>query len=401
MPNRTLRKSTGVRSDTRGGPQVRLPRDIPIAIKCQLWGRAAGRCEFRDCNRPLWKSSITHEPVNLAELGHIYSFSENGPRGNQEIQQSRLNTIDNLILVCPACHKLIDDEPDGGRYTAALLQEWKADHERRVEIATSIAPGRRSHVLVYSTNIDAHGVPVRFHEAAQALFPDYFPAAECESINLRTLDAVMTDRDEAFWSAEAQNLTTRFDQRVRQRLDQERIEHISVFALAPQPLLILLGSLLCDIARADVYQLHREPQGWSWPTDVATPDFDVREPERTGRLPALVLSLSATVTHDRITQVLGPDAVIWTVTIPTPHNDFTKTRAQLAEFRTIMRELLDRIKARYGQTTPLHVFPAMSVSTAVELGRVRAPKANSPWIIYDQVNARGGFVPVISIPPRP
>jgi hypothetical protein len=35
---------------------------------------------------------------------------------------------------------------------------------------------------------------------------------------------------------------------------------------------------------------------------------------------------------------------------------------------------------------------------AVELGRVRMPKADSPWHVYDQVNARGGFIHALSIP---
>jgi len=63
-----------------------------------------------------------------------------------------------------------------------------------------------------------------------------------------------------------------------------------------------------------------------------------------------------------------------------------------------MRPLLDRIKARHGQNTALHIFPAASVAVAVELGRVRMPKADMPWRIYDQVNSRGGFVPALSIP---
>jgi hypothetical protein len=50
-----------------------------------------------------------------------------------------------------------------------------------------------------------------------------------------------------------------------------------------------------------------------------------------------------------------------------------------------------------GQKTILHVFPAASVSSAIELGRVRMPKADMPWLIYDQINARGGFVPALSI----
>ena len=96
--------------------------------------------------------------------------------------------------------------------------------------------------------------------------------------------------------------------------------------------------------------------------------------------------------------MLGSNVSVWTVTVPRPHNDITKSRTQLSQFRTILRPLLDRIKAAHGQTTPLHVFPAAPTSLAIEFGRIRMPKADMPWRIYDQVNARGGFVPALSIP---
>jgi hypothetical protein len=171
-----------------------------------------------------------------------------------------------------------------------------------------------------------------------------------------------------------------------------------VFALAPQPLLILLGTLLGDIVPADIYQRHREPPTWEWPTMAFAPIFEVRAPSTTIGPPALVLATSATVTRDRITSLLGDDASIWTVTVSTPHNDIIKSREQLSRFRSLLRPVLDQIKAAHGQAAPLHVFPVTSVSAAIELGRVRMPKADMPWRIYDQVNDLGGFVYALSIP---
>jgi hypothetical protein len=62
-----------------------------------------------------------------------------------------------------------------------------------------------------------------------------------------------------------------------------------------------------------------------------------------------------------------------------------------------MRQLLDRIKAAHGQNTVLRVFPVCSVSMAIEFGRIRMPKADMPWRLYDQVNPRGGFVSALAI----
>jgi hypothetical protein len=112
-----------------------------------------------------------------------------------------------------------------------------------------------------------------------------------------------------------------------------------------------------------------------------------------------VLGVSATVTPDRITSILGPDASIWIVTVDSPHNDIVKSQEHLAQFRAMVRPLLDRIKSVHGQNATLHVFPAAPVSIAVEFGRIRMPKADMPWQLYDQVNARGGFVPALFISP--
>jgi hypothetical protein len=299
------------------------------------------------------------------------------------------------MLVCHECHKKIDNELDGGRYTACLLEKMKADHERRIELVTGISPARQSHIVLYGANIGDHSSPLNYPDAAAALFPEHYPADD-KPTELGMVNSSFVDRDTDFWSVEAKHLEAMYRQRVRERLATGDIKHLSIFALAPQPLLILLGSLLTDIPGADVFQLHREPQGWGWPTRPTPQTFIVHEPTEIFGPPALVLSLSATITPERITDVVGP-ASIWALTIPTPNNDFTQSSPQLREFRKVVRPLLDKIKARHGQTALLHIFPAASVSVAVELGRIRMPKADMPWKIYDQVNHRGGFVPALNI----
>lgn len=394
------RQSQGGKHAAVGGEHVATPRDVtryvPRNVQCLLWGRAAGRCQFSGCNKPLWKSTVTQEQVNTAQKAHIYSFSSEGPRGHAVASSSQLNGLGNLMLVCHQCHRKIDGEPDGGRYAAALLQAMKAEHEARVERVTGIAPSRKSHVLLYGANVGDHSSPLNYQEAAAALFPIRYPAADVP-IELSTISSSFSDRDTEFWQVEAENLRRKFSHRVRERQAVGDIDHLSVFAVAPQPLLILLGTLLGDIVPVDVYQRHREPTSWNWPSTSTTPAFVVQEPAAATRIPALVLALSATVTQDRIAAVLGRETSIWTVTVPTPHNDVVRAPEQLAHLRSLLRPMLDRIKAEHGQSTLLHVFPVAPLSAAIEFGRVRMPKAEMPWRIYDQVNALGGFVPALDI----
>jgi hypothetical protein len=374
-----------------------VTRRVPMAVQCMLWGRAAGRCEFAGCNQSLWKSRVTQEQVNIAEKAHIYSFRSGGARGNGGLAPGDLHALGNLILVCHGCHRKIDQARDGGRYSVRLLQQMKAAHEQRVERVTGISPEKTSHVLLYGANIGEHSSPLNYSEAAPALFPDRYPASD-RAIELSVHNSSLSERDTGFWANEVRDLCHKFDRHIRAPLAEGVIRHLSVFAIAPQPLLILLGTLLGDIVPSDVYQRHREPPSWEWPSQCPSPPHELRHPASLGGPPALVFEVSATISAERIHRVLGTDASIWSIAVPCPHNDVTKSRRQVSEFRALARMALDQIKATHGQWTTLHIFPAMSVSLAVELGRVRMPKADMPWQVYDQVNALGGFVPALAVP---
>jgi hypothetical protein len=234
-----------------------------------------------------------------------------------------------------------------------------------------------------------------------AVFPHWYPA-EDHAIELGVRNSVLSEVKEAvFWDSARANLEADFAQ-VRRGIKSGEIKHLSVFALAAQPLLIRFGALLGDIVRTEVYQLHREPApSWKWPAQApAAPEVEIRRPSSTSGPPALVLAFSAPVTADRITSVLGPGAAIWTLTVASPHKEIVKSPGQLSEMRGLFSRTFDEIKAVHGQDALLHVFPVMPVSLAVELGRARSPKAEMPWRIYDQVGALGGFAPALEIDPK-
>jgi len=257
-------------------------------------------------------------------------------------------------------------------------------------MSTAIGPDKQSHVLLYGANIGLHRSLQTFAKAAEAMLPDRYPA-EPHPLTLGMINSSFTDRDEAFWQIESAHLRNMVAQQVQPRLAQGSISHLSIFALAPQPLLMLLGFLLSDIPAAEVYQLHREPPDWRWQEHPTGYRFVIEEPAQISGAPALVLSLSATITDERIRAVLT-DPTIWRVTVPSPNNDFLKSKEQDREFRAQLRPLMDRIKLRHGEKAVIHVFPTMPVALAVDLGRIIMPKADLPLRIYDENKAGGGFV---------
>ena len=374
-----------------------VTRHIRSTVERELWARAAGRCQFRGCNRILYKSSVTQEGVNISQMAHIYSFSRVGPRGRGPLKKTPrlLNHVENLMLVCHGCHKTIDQEEDGGRYPAELLSKWKCQHEKRIAVVTGVDPKKRSTVVLYGTNIGDERSPLQPQQTNWALFPHWYPSDEvplCLSMTWEGKDAQLE-----YWTIEGKNLQKNFDRVIRPRV--EAGDHFSIFGFAPMPLLIQLGTLFTDKISAQVYQLRREPeQTWQWSEKSHKTDYIIEVPSSFDHQPALIISLSAKIAHHRVMSVLGANVSIWELTIAKPNNDFLKTRDQLSKFRETIRHLLAQIAEKHGNSTLLPIFPAMPVATAVELGRVRMPKADMTFPQF-----RGHLVkpPLSSLRTRP
>lgn len=389
-----------VAKDQTKGQVKEVTRYIKREVERELWARAAGRCEFQGCNNLLYKSPVTQERVNISEKAHIYSFSETGPRGWGPFKKNpeELNNIDNLMLMCNGCHTTIDQDETGSKYSESLLQQWKQNHESRVVTVTGIASNRKSNVVFYGSNIGEQKSIIQKPEAIEAMFPERYPVEERPII--MSMACSHQDKSPEFWATECNHLEKMFSREVNLRIENEPPSaHFSIFALAPMPLLIKLGTLFTDKIDVDVYQPIREPKTWKWQNFPDEFEFIIKEPPSYNNLPVLVISLSDKISHDRIHKVLGREVCIWELTVMDKFigNDTIRAKAQLSLMRTIIRKLMIQIKEKHGFESPLRIFPAMAVSLAVEMGRARMPKADMPWIIYDQNNEVGSFIEALKI----
>src|SRR5215203_2818696 len=224
------------------------------------------------------------------------------------------------------------------------LHDIKAAHVDRIRIVTDITADRASHVLRYGAKIGEHDSPVSFSRVRLGMIPDRYPA-EGRSIGIEIRGNAANDGEAVFWASEPLNLRRQFATHVRARIAAGEVHHLSVFALGPIPLLIELGRLLGDITPADVFKLHREPAGWKWAKDRDQIRYTVTKPARTHPTIALKVGLSATVVDDRITNVLGNDVSIWSLTADAPNNDIMRYPEDLEEFRRLLRKLYNDIKA--------------------------------------------------------
>lgn len=370
--------------------------DIPEKVKYLLWAKSAGRCEFDGCNKPLWHDGLTQIEMNFADIAHIIGDSADGPRGDKVLSLEYCSDVSNLMLMCLNHHRMVDRNTK--LYSENVLRQMKKAHEERMQRLTAIKSDKTSQVLIYKGLIGEHQPKIDYQDAWQAMYPLWYPA-NISPIELGFTNSAIQDDETDFWGLEEKNLVRQFNAKVKSVFDNPRERnHFSIFAFGPQPLLIRLGNLFSDIYPAEIYQLHREPSTWDWLPGPEKFEYKVEEAKSSEKIVALNLSLSATINSARINQVLKEQKYSeWKLTIRHPNNDFLKSRGQLQMFRVEFRSLLDRIKLQHGEKAILHIFPAVPVSIAVEIGRVWQPKADLPMVIYDQNRKRTGFVQALNI----
>lgn len=390
-------KNTNIKIDS---PPIKKPKkpsrpSIPQNVKTNLWRASGGRCQFNNCNTPLWIHQASKGYMNKSYIAHIHAFSEGGARYDKIKSPLLEKDFSNLMLVCDECHRTFDDKSKEKEYSAERLIEMKKSHEERIELLTGIAPDMRSHVLLFGARIGQNASPLQFQSATQAILPNYYPSMT-RPVEIG-MHSALEDHTESYWLVEQENLVARFKSEVEYLKGKHQTQHFSIFGLAPQPLLIKLGTLLSDLYDAEVYQLHREPKTWKWLDHEQDVKHQIVPGTRETKHVALKLELSATITNDRIKNVLGEECSIWSITHNNPNNDYLKSRLHLQDFRQVVRKAFDQIKACHGENAILHVFPAMPVSAAIEFGRVWMPKADLPMTIYDQNRKNYGFTKTIKI----
>ena len=139
-----------------GGRRLCIPHSEgwPIsnrpATTIALFAMAAGRCEFDGCNRLLIEHHVTKEAGNYGEKAHIVAYEAAGPRGDGN-RPADIHALENLMLLCPACHKHIDDNPEN--FSVETLRAYKEAHEARVCRLTELDKNHETKVVILKARI--------------------------------------------------------------------------------------------------------------------------------------------------------------------------------------------------------------------------------------------------------
>ncbi|WP_294332137.1 HNH endonuclease [uncultured Chryseobacterium sp.] len=104
-------------------------------VKLQLFADSGGYCQNPNCNKNLF-ITVGESDFHIAEMAHIFSANDGGPRSNSELTQEERGKFENLILLCPNCHTSIDKADT--EYHDSLIKTWKKEHSGRIKEIFSI-----------------------------------------------------------------------------------------------------------------------------------------------------------------------------------------------------------------------------------------------------------------------
>jgi hypothetical protein len=372
---------------------------IPDNIKLKLWVKSAGRCEFKGCNKPLWHNELTLSDGNFAENAHIIGSSKSGPRGNEHSDVLQIE-FSNLMLLCQSCHKEIDSNL--GKYSIELLRKWKIEHEDRIEMQTSYPEEiHKSTILTCTISIGSRITPINFEAIRNAMFPKYPKDHRGISISENDFDR---NSNESEWQTFAENkIRRKIARELDENVDDSRIKHLSIFGIAPMPLLFYLGMCIGDTIPCDIYQSHRNieetSKTWNWDNgNNYDTNFEIEYSKNVkSKRVFLKLAISDFLPEEKYSNLIDAENAVYCLTIkePTPH--FLKHKNQLQVFSYEYRKLLNRIQYTHGKDCTIFILPAVSVAIAIECGRVILPTKDPIIYLCEYYNDKRGYKPVLRV----
>lgn len=362
---------------------------IKDSVRNALWARTAGRCTI--CNRRLLGDSRTYlHSVLLAELAHNIGATDGpeSPRREDFDGVEDTEAEENLLLLCHDCHRVVDDPDHLDFFPPEKLRELKETFERRIEMVTENGGLVRTAALRVGSQIRGSLALASQREVAETLLAiNYLGLVETQRSGDFTCRIHGSAGGRGFWDAAQQSIDDTLAL-VRQAIGSSDVEHISVFAIAPIPLLVYLGWCLDDKTPTRLFQKHRDQfVGWSWADQDEPIDFEVSATTSGHGVEDVVFLCSVT---SEVNVSLLPAEIAHAPRLEispvgaSPDPNLLTHEQSLVNFATQWRSALATAESLNPNAMRWHLIASMPVTAAIEAGRALMKDAHPPVTVYER-----------------
>lgn len=344
--------------------------------------KAGCRCEFEGCGKDLCVEKLTNREIKLSIIAHIVASSPDGPRGNSKSHELS-DKIDNLMLLCQDHHTLIDRFPY--IYTEPVLKLMKETHEETVKRLLDSLKYPETNIVFLQAPIKGCFLNIERSMAINAIRLQKRNNSGKPNIVINIGNGLEYS-DKKYWEKLERQLITKYERIIETFYGDNPQAHLSLFPLAPIPIIAKLGWLLSDKKSVDIYQKTRQPDTWCWLTTESTNKFEIVvdriAPACHSERVAIVISLSGDIASNRVNEVFDA-TVIFYIKAERIGVDCIKSQEDLKNFWQKYHTVCDDIANKY-KGAEVALFPAVPVSAAFELGRRLMPNVHPKIMIYDQ-----------------
>jgi len=138
---------------------------ILAETKLRLFAASSGHCQRPECMAPLFPSEL-NGVKHIAEMAHVLPHGKAGPRSDEVPDEGfEPDLFENLLLLCPTCHTIIDKNPDA--YPRNTLLTWKRLHLSNLATKQGIKS--------YENRIDARMATVDQMDENKAIWKKFAP----------------------------------------------------------------------------------------------------------------------------------------------------------------------------------------------------------------------------------
>jgi hypothetical protein len=376
-------------------------KPVSDADRIKVWAKAAGRCVL--CSAYLIDSAAFYYHTALVgEVAHIVGATSGkaSPRGSSTIGLDERALEPNLLLLCHSCHRKVDSAGLAEFYTEETLKAHKLQHEHRVRSVTDFSTLTKSFVLRLGSSVRGRFAFASDRQVAEAFRMAALTHGTADSRD-SIVDIELQDPEhwETTWDRARHVIDERTEQAVRNAATAG-VDRISVFAIAPIPILVYLGFRLDDSSSVSVFSPSRrdDDSRWLWQPATSIPAFDIfasgnQDPEATEVV--LTVGVTAPVRDDQLpAQLTGLPRVRLT-----PRAGFGPDLLSSPEavdaFATSFRSAMAQIEQAFQSAGTVHLVAVVPAVAAVTIGRAYMSSAQPQMVIYQR--SEDGFQAAITI----
>lgn len=200
-------------------------------------------------------------------------------------------------------------------------------------------------------------------------------------VDLSIKNSPMQPKSKEFWLYAQKSLVAEFNKRVLAFLEDGYA--VELYALAPIPLLVLLGNLFANRPNINIFQLKKVPSSFEWEEDGEKLDIKVTQSpdEFLGEEAALLMSFSGQVDKQNVMGAIGKKIPLIEMSIKEPFDDFLRSKSQLNEFLTEYRKVKSSLVSKGVKT--IHLFAAIPIAFAIGIGQAYNPNYDPDLVTYD------------------